>query len=98
VSGSDALAIALDQDNDLILLNVAMSEMDGYEACTRLKQDLRTLSILVNFITALIQEGSGTKGLSVDAIDYVTKPIQPPIDGLCCPLWGRGICWHPPRN
>ena len=78
-NGRDALNIAFDQNPDLILLDVMMPEMDGYEVCTRLKQDPRTRGIPVIFVTALDQEGDETKGLGLGAIDYFTKPIQPPI-------------------
>jgi len=78
-NGQDALNIAFDQNPDLILLDVMMPEMDGYEVCTRLKQDPRTRGIPVIFVTALDQEGDETKGLQLGAIDYFTKPIQPPI-------------------
>ena len=78
-NGKDALNIALDQNPDLILLDVMMPEMDGYDVCTRLKQDARTRGIPVIFVTALDQEGDETKGLGLGAIDYFTKPIRPPI-------------------
>ena len=78
-NGQDALNIAFDQNPDLILLDVMMPEMDGYAVCTRLKQESRTSSIPVIFVTALDQEGDETKGLGVGAIDYIIKPIRPAI-------------------
>ncbi|MBF0494998.1 MAG: PleD family two-component system response regulator [Deltaproteobacteria bacterium] len=79
VSGRDGLDIALSEAPDLILLDVMMPEMDGYEVCTRLKAEERTKDIPVIFITALNQEDDEAKGLEIGAIDYITKPISPPI-------------------
>jgi diguanylate cyclase (GGDEF)-like protein len=78
-NGEDALNIAFDQSPDLILLDVIMPEMDGYQVCARLKQDTRTRDIPIIFVTAMEQEEDETKGLHVGAIDYLTKPIRPPI-------------------
>jgi diguanylate cyclase (GGDEF)-like protein len=78
-NGPDALEIAVDTSPDLILLDVVMPEMDGYQVCARLKEDPRTRGIPVIFVTAMDQEEDEAKGLNVGAIDYVTKPIRPPI-------------------
>jgi diguanylate cyclase (GGDEF)-like protein len=78
-SGTDALSIAVDQSPDLILLDVVMPEMNGYQVCRHLKEDKRTQSIPVIFVTAMDQEEDEAKGLNVGAIDYLTKPIRPPI-------------------
>lgn len=78
-NGQDAFEVAVLQNPDLILLDVMMPGMDGYEACTLLKNDSRTQSIPVIFVTSLGQEEDETKGLSAGAIDYLTKPIRPPI-------------------
>ena len=67
-SGQDALDIAADQHPDLILLDVMMPDMDGYDVCARLKQDPRTRTIPVVFVTAMDHEEDETKGL-----------IRPPI-------------------
>jgi diguanylate cyclase (GGDEF)-like protein len=77
--GQEALDIALEQNPDLILLDVIMPEMDGYETCARLKQDRRTQGIPVIFVTSLDQEEDEARGLGVGAIDYLTKPIRPAI-------------------
>jgi diguanylate cyclase (GGDEF)-like protein len=78
-SGQDALELVAGQTPDLILLDVMMPEMDGYEVCRRLKADPRTHNVPVIFITSLSEEGDETRGLEVGAIDYIFKPIRAPI-------------------
>jgi len=78
--GEKALEVAAsDAPPDLILLDVMMPGMDGYEVCRRLKRDPRTRSIPVIFLTARSEEAEEKKGLELGAIDYITKPISPPI-------------------
>ena len=64
---------------DLILLDIMMPEMDGYEVCRRLKQNALTLNIPIIFITALDEGKDETKGFEVGAVDYITKPFYPPV-------------------
>ncbi|MBF0121394.1 MAG: response regulator [Desulfobacterales bacterium] len=64
---------------DLILLDILMPDMDGYEVLRRLKAVECTKNIPVIFITAMNEVGDETKGLEIGAIDYITKPISPPI-------------------
>lgn len=78
-NGPDALRIVQREIPDLILLDIMMPVMDGYEVCTRIKADPRTHQIPVIFITAMTDEGDEAKGLECGAIDYITKPISPPI-------------------
>jgi diguanylate cyclase (GGDEF)-like protein len=78
-NGQDALNVAFDATPDLILLDVMMPEMDGYQVCEKLKADSRTRGIPVIFVTAMDQEADEAKGLSVGAIDYLAKPIRLPI-------------------
>ncbi len=78
-SGMDALEIACRQAPDIILLDVIMPEMDGYEVCACLKADPLTKNIPVIFITGQDQEEDEAKGLAVGAIDYITKPIRPSL-------------------
>jgi sigma-B regulation protein RsbU (phosphoserine phosphatase) len=78
-NGPSALQKAAEEDLDLILLDVMMPEMDGYEVCASLKSNLRTAQIPVVFVTGLSEEQDEEKGLRLGAIDYVTKPFSPAI-------------------
>ena len=79
-SGERALTIARsDSPPDLILLDIMMPEMDGYEVCRQLKGDAGTHDIPVIFLTAKSETGDETLGLEMGAVDYITKPISPPI-------------------
>ena len=79
-SGERALKIAVSEGApDLILLDIMMPEMDGYEVCRRLKAYPATRRIPVIFLTAMAEVADETKGLSLGAVDYITKPISPPI-------------------
>ncbi len=64
---------------DLILLDVMMPEMDGYEVCTKLKADPATRDIPVIFLTAKTEAEDETKGFDVGAVDYIHKPFSPPV-------------------
>ena len=78
--GERALRIASsDPPPDLILLDIMMPEMDGYEVCRRLKDDPKTRDIPVIFLTAKSQVEDEARGLEMGAVDYITKPISPPI-------------------
>ena len=77
--GSRALDLAAKEPPDLILLDVMMPEMDGYEVCRRLKADARTAEIPVIFITAMSQPEDEARGFECGAADFIHKPISPPI-------------------
>ncbi|MDH1010987.1 two-component system response regulator [Pseudomonas nicosulfuronedens] len=78
-SGEKALQIAQsDEPPDLILLDVMMPGMDGFEVCKRLRDDARTRHIPVIFITAQDTADEEIRGLELGAVDYLTKPINPP--------------------
>lgn len=79
-NGQDALQIVENENPpDLILLDIVMPGMDGYEVCRRLKSNHQTQSIPVIFITAKTREEDETKGLELGAVDYITKPFTPAI-------------------
>ena len=79
-SGAEALRIAgSDTPPDLILLDIMMPEMDGYEVCRRLGADPRSANIPVIFLTARAEEEDERKGLEIGAVDYITKPVSAPI-------------------
>ncbi len=78
-NGQSALKIAEKTLPDIILLDVMMPEMNGYEVCTKLKENPITKKIPVIFVTAKDQEGDEVMGFSVGAVDYITKPISPSI-------------------
>jgi putative two-component system response regulator len=79
-SGAKALKIALsDNQPDLILLDIMMPDMDGYEVCRQLQADTRTRGIPVIFLTGLTDISDEQKGLEMGAVDYITKPISPSI-------------------
>ncbi len=76
-SGEKALAIASGKDKpDLILLDIMMPEMDGYEVCRRLKADPDTRDIPVIFLTSQTEAEDETKGFEVGAVDYIHKPFS----------------------
>ena len=78
--GEKALRVAQsDPPPDLILLDIMMPEMDGYQVLDQLKSDPRTRDIPVIFLTAKSEVEDEKKGLELGAVDYITKPISPPI-------------------
>lgn len=79
-NGREALkCAAADPAPDLILLDIMMPEMDGYEVCRRLKADAHTKKIPVIFISAMREEQDETQGLELGAVDYIQKPFSLPI-------------------
>jgi class 3 adenylate cyclase len=79
-SGPQALdAVATDTPPDLILLDIMMPGMDGYEVLRRLRKNPATVGIPVIFLTALSSPEEEQHGLDLGAIDYIAKPISPPI-------------------
>ncbi len=79
-NGETALRVARgDPKPDLILLDVMMPGMDGYEVCRRLKAEVETEDIPVIFLTARTEVEDEHRGFEVGAVDYIAKPISPPI-------------------
>jgi two-component system sensor kinase FixL len=75
--GEQALEVAHKSHPDLILLDIMMPDMDGFEVCRRLKQDPVTAGIAIIFLSALDDATDKIRGLELGAVDYVTKPFHP---------------------
>lgn len=78
-NGEQALAICKNNPPDLVLLDVVMPGMDGFEVCARLKADEATSHIPVIFVTAHNDASEETHGLSVGAVDFIAKPVNPAV-------------------
>jgi diguanylate cyclase (GGDEF)-like protein len=78
-SGAKALEIAAASGIELVLLDVVMPDLDGFEVCRRLKSDERTNKIPVIFVTAREEISDEARGFDVGGVDYITKPVQPLI-------------------
>lgn len=78
-NGQTAIKIACNSPPDLILLDVMMPQMDGYQVCRRLKEDPRTCNVPIIFITAMSDYESEERGFGLGAVDYITKPFNPSI-------------------
>lgn len=79
-NGYKALQLAVKKPlPDIILLDVMMPGLDGYDVCARLKGEAATTDIPVIFVTALTEAGDEAKGLALGAVDYITKPINPSL-------------------
>jgi CheY-like chemotaxis protein len=77
-SGAKALGIASSVLPDLVLLDVMMPEMDGFETCRRFKQDEALAEIPIMFVTAKTDVEDLARGFAAGAVDYVTKPVKQP--------------------
>ena len=78
-NGRSALEIVRKAGPDLILLDIMMPEMDGYEVCRTIKADAVTRHIPVIFLTAMADAEDEARGLALGAVDYITKPINPEL-------------------
>jgi signal transduction histidine kinase len=79
-SGHKALQMAVkDPHPDLILLDIMMPDLTGYEVCQQLKENPITAPIPIIFVTALTETGNEAKGFELGAVDYITKPVSPAI-------------------
>ena len=76
-TGSDALKQAREVHPDLVLLDIMVPQLNGWEICRRLKQDAETRAIPVIMVTGRVEEGDKVLGFEVGADDYVTKPFSP---------------------
>jgi len=80
IDGNTALRIAASENRpDLILLDIVMPGINGYEVCERLKANPATADIPLIFVTAMNEVEDEAKGLELGAIDYISKPVSPPI-------------------
>ena len=77
--GRKALQLAQQQKPDLILLDIMMPELNGYDVCRQLKADPRTESIPVIFVSALAEVGDEADGFAAGAVDYIIKPVRAPV-------------------
>lgn len=78
-NGKQALEMIVEKLPDLILLDIMMPEMDGYELCRILKSSNRTRDIPIIFLTAITDPVKEAEGLALGAVDYITKPISLPV-------------------
>ncbi len=75
--GEEALKIARAEHPDLVILDIMMPRMDGYETCEAIKKDPLTKDIPVVFLSAKAQDSDIEKGKTYDVVDYLTKPFDP---------------------
>ena len=75
-NGADGISRALKGQPDLILLDIRMPDMDGYEVCHQLKSDKSTKEIPIIFMTGLTELDDKLKAFAVGGVDYITKPFQ----------------------
>lgn len=78
-SGKEALGTFVTVHPDLVLLDIMMPGIDGYEVCRTIKEDQATRDTPVIFVTALGQAHQETRGLEMGAVDYITKPFNPAL-------------------
>jgi putative two-component system response regulator len=78
-NGAEALTAAIKHRPALILLDIEMPDMDGYAVCRKFKADPQTQSIPVIFVTGLADIGNETAGFEAGAVDYIVKPVSPPV-------------------
>jgi diguanylate cyclase (GGDEF)-like protein len=78
-SGTQALSICQTNPPDLVLLDIVMPGMDGFEVCTELKANDATCNIPVIFVTAHTDAAQETHGLSLGAVDFIAKPVNPAV-------------------
>jgi len=77
ISGETALKIAKKKPPDLILLDIMMPEMDGYQVCEQLMADPTTADVPVVFVTGMTDQADQAKGIALGAKGYLTKPVDP---------------------
>jgi len=78
-NGAQALSICQTNPPDLVLLDIVMPNMDGFEVCAQLKANETTCNIPVIFVTAHTDAAQETHGLSLGAVDFIAKPVNPAV-------------------
>ncbi|NMH64004.1 diguanylate cyclase [Shewanella salipaludis] len=78
-SGEQAIALCREVRPDLLLLDIEMPDMNGYEVCLQLKSDPATAGIVVVFVTAHLDEAMEVRGFQMGAVDFIHKPVNPVI-------------------
>src|SRR5439155_7322577 len=76
-NGADALRLARERQPDVVLLDIMVPQLNGWEVCRRLKKDPELSAIPVIMVTGRVEEGDKVLGFEVGADDYVTKPFSP---------------------
>ena len=76
MDGESALESVESELPDIILLDIMMPGIDGYEVCQRLKSDTKTAGIPIVFLTAMTDDENRTRGFELGAVDYITKPFE----------------------
>ena len=76
-NGTDALRLVKEAKPDVILLDIMVPQLNGWEICRRLKQDRETVAIPVIMVSGRVEEGDKVRGFEMGADDYVTKPFSP---------------------
>lgn len=79
IDGESAIEYIMEDPPDIVLLDIIMPRMDGYEVCEQLKANNLTRDIPVIFLTAMTEEKDEAKGLALGAVDYITKPFSPEL-------------------
>jgi CheY-like chemotaxis protein len=79
LDGEDALDILSEEKTDLVLLDIMMPGMDGYEVCRRMKDNPELKDIPVIFLSGNDQAAEKEKGMALGAVDYLIKPIDPAL-------------------
>ena len=90
--GFEALEVCARAQCDIVLLDVMMPGMDGFEVCRRLKTDPKTHHIPVIIVTALDQPSDRIRGLEAGADDFLTKPVWTSPCSLACARWLASRC------
>ena len=87
--------VSAGRPTDLILLDVIMPEIDGYELCKKLREIRELADVPIVFLTALDSQNDEAHGLALGAVDYISKPFSPPIVLARVANSGNDVKWKP---